>query len=161
MLFSYVPFGVTVMVLGCPDYLHLTGWVLQELKCYLPQLWQITCHLTSRECHSSVLNQSLNLNFSEPDQSSVQGLVVVQNWTTGSVLGSDKVQNLWTLLNLVRTKLFFDVYFIHLPIWRTKFCFVCHGQVYNSLDASNCNQIVNFRTIWVVRGMIDMLDGGC
>jgi hypothetical protein len=22
MLFSYVPFGVTVMVLGCPDYLH-------------------------------------------------------------------------------------------------------------------------------------------
>jgi len=24
MLFSYVPFGVTVMVLGCPDYLH---WV--------------------------------------------------------------------------------------------------------------------------------------
>jgi len=23
MLFSYVPFGVTVMVLGCPDYLQL------------------------------------------------------------------------------------------------------------------------------------------
>jgi len=22
MLFSYVPFGVTVMVLGCPDYLQ-------------------------------------------------------------------------------------------------------------------------------------------
>jgi len=44
---------------------------------------------------------------------------------------------------------FFDVYFIHLPIWRTKFCFVCHGRVYNSLDAqdqpSNCNQIVDFR----------------
>ena len=25
MLFSYVPFGVTVMVLGCPDYLHTPG----------------------------------------------------------------------------------------------------------------------------------------
>jgi hypothetical protein len=25
MLFSYVPFGVTVMVLGCPDYLQLIG----------------------------------------------------------------------------------------------------------------------------------------
>jgi len=24
---------------------------------------------------------------------------------------------------------FFDVYFIHLPIWKTKFCFVCHGCV--------------------------------
>ena len=24
MLFSYVPFGVTVMVLGCPDYLQKT-----------------------------------------------------------------------------------------------------------------------------------------
>ena len=23
MLFSYVPFGVTVMVLGCPDYLQV------------------------------------------------------------------------------------------------------------------------------------------
>ena len=37
--------------------------------------------------------------------------------------------------------------------------------VYNSLDAqdqpSNCNQIVDFRPIRAVRGMVDMLDGGC
>ena len=35
MLFSYVPFGVTVMVLGCPDYLHkgvyyTPPWILKD-----------------------------------------------------------------------------------------------------------------------------------
>jgi hypothetical protein len=32
MLFSYVPFGVTVMVLGCPDYLQ----VLSEVPVPVP-----------------------------------------------------------------------------------------------------------------------------
>ena len=36
MLFSYVPFGVTVMVLGCPDYLHVWPYVLSGIQSEVP-----------------------------------------------------------------------------------------------------------------------------
>ena len=39
MLFSYVPFSVTVMVLGCPDYLHFSKNFQMAFTLQLPQLF--------------------------------------------------------------------------------------------------------------------------
>ena len=59
MLFSYVPFGVTVMVLGCPDYLHcyysctvvhVRDYILSNLDVYSNSL-----QLTSPTLHCSQL----------------------------------------------------------------------------------------------------------
>jgi hypothetical protein len=44
MLFSYVPFGVTVMVLGCPDYLQLVGIALKIQRGLSPQNIMISFH---------------------------------------------------------------------------------------------------------------------
>jgi hypothetical protein len=45
MLFSYVPFDVTVMVLGCPDYLHSALVKISRAKLCIFQLIYISHHI--------------------------------------------------------------------------------------------------------------------
>jgi len=54
MLFSYVPFGVTVMVLGCPDYLQQC---LLTKHCLLPPVTAPT-----NPAHDGIPNSGLLVN---------------------------------------------------------------------------------------------------
>jgi hypothetical protein len=58
MLFSYVPFGVTVMVLGCPDYLQGTNIRLPEIKYFACP--KILTDILSFEAH---FGNSETINF--------------------------------------------------------------------------------------------------